>query len=188
MLPAYTTTKFAVIGLSESLREELAPHRIGVTAVCPGIIDTGIVRASRMRGKQASEASRAEMQRGFARRNYTPERVAENVLRAIQRNRAVAPISPEAWTFYYAKRFAPGRALAQRRTQEASVGGGDARKRLSDGSAARDSANSVARRCSRKRCCSGAPPSHIRCPPGIQCAAGSSQCDHSARASANGAT
>jgi len=108
MLPAYSTTKFAVIGLSESLREELAPHRIGVTAVCPGIINTGIVQASRLRGTQASEASRAEMQRGFARRNYTPERVAENVLRAIGRNRAVAPISPEAWTFYYAKRFAPG--------------------------------------------------------------------------------
>ncbi len=108
MLPAYTTTKFAVIGLSESLREELAPHRIGVTAVCPGIINTGIVQASRLRGAQASEAIRAEMQRGFARRNYTPERVAENVLRAIQRNRAVAPISPEAWVFYYAKRLAPG--------------------------------------------------------------------------------
>jgi NAD(P)-dependent dehydrogenase (short-subunit alcohol dehydrogenase family) len=108
MLPAYTTTKFAVIGLSESLREELAPHRIGVTAICPGIINTGIVQASRLRGTQATDASRAEMQRGFARRNYTPERVAENVLRAIQRNRAVAPISPEAWVFYYAKRLAPG--------------------------------------------------------------------------------
>ena len=34
------TTKWAVIGLSESLREELAPHRIGVTAVCPGVIRT----------------------------------------------------------------------------------------------------------------------------------------------------
>ena len=32
VLPAYTTTKFAVVGLSESLREELAPHGIGVTA------------------------------------------------------------------------------------------------------------------------------------------------------------
>jgi len=108
LLPAYVTTKFAVLGLSESLREELAPHRIGVTAVCPGIINTGIVEASRMRGVQASPAARAEMKRGFTRRNYPPERVAENVLRAIQRNRAVAPISPEAWTSYYAKRLAPG--------------------------------------------------------------------------------
>jgi NAD(P)-dependent dehydrogenase (short-subunit alcohol dehydrogenase family) len=94
--------------LSESLREELAPHRIGVTAVCPGIINTGIVAASRLRGAQASDAARAEMQRGFDRRNYTPERVAANVLKAIAKNRAVAPISPEAWAFYYAKRIAPG--------------------------------------------------------------------------------
>ena len=107
VLPAYATTKWAVLGLSESLREELAPHRIGVTAICPGIIHTGIVQASRLRGTHATDATRAEMQRGFARRNYTPERVAENMLKAIARNRAVAPISPEAWTFYYLKRIAP---------------------------------------------------------------------------------
>jgi NAD(P)-dependent dehydrogenase (short-subunit alcohol dehydrogenase family) len=108
LLPAYATTKWAVVGLSESLREELAPHRIGVSAICPGVINTGIVRASRLRGAQASDAARAEMQRGFDRRNYSPERVAQNVLRAIAKNRAVAPISPEAWAFYYAKRIAPG--------------------------------------------------------------------------------
>jgi len=108
LLPAYVTTKFAVLGLSESLREELAPHRIGVTAACPGIINTGIIEATRMRGAQDSDAARAEIKRGYTRRNYTPELVAENVLRAIQRNRAVAPISPEAWTFYYGKRFFPG--------------------------------------------------------------------------------
>ena len=34
-LNAYSATKFAVLGLSEALREELRPHRIGVTAVCP---------------------------------------------------------------------------------------------------------------------------------------------------------
>jgi NAD(P)-dependent dehydrogenase (short-subunit alcohol dehydrogenase family) len=108
LLPAYVTTKYAVLGLSESLREELAPHRIGVTAACPGIINTGIIEATRMRGAQDTDAARAEIKRGYTRRNYTPERVAENVLRAIQRNRAVAPISPEAWTFYYLKRFFPG--------------------------------------------------------------------------------
>lgn len=108
-LPAYTTTKFAVIGLSEALREELAPHRIGVTAVCPGIINTPIVRSSRWRGSAAtSEVVRERTARAFALRNYPPERVAENVLAAVQRNRAVAPISPEAWTFYYLKRLAPG--------------------------------------------------------------------------------
>lgn len=107
-LPAYVTTKYAVLGLSEALREELAPHRIGVTAICPGVINTAIVDSGRMRGAQASPAARAQMKRLFERRNYTPERVAGNVLKAIQKNRAIAPISPEAWTYYYAKRLAPG--------------------------------------------------------------------------------
>jgi NAD(P)-dependent dehydrogenase (short-subunit alcohol dehydrogenase family) len=38
----YTTTKFAVVGLSEVLRAELAPHEIGVSVLCPGPFDTGI--------------------------------------------------------------------------------------------------------------------------------------------------
>ena len=42
VLSAYSTTKFAVVGLSEALRDELAPRGIGVTAICPGIINTPI--------------------------------------------------------------------------------------------------------------------------------------------------
>jgi NAD(P)-dependent dehydrogenase (short-subunit alcohol dehydrogenase family) len=39
----YTTSKFAVVGLSEALRIELAPHGIGVSVLCPGAVATGIV-------------------------------------------------------------------------------------------------------------------------------------------------
>ena len=38
----YNTTKFAVLGYTESLRYELAPHGIGVSALCPGGVDTNI--------------------------------------------------------------------------------------------------------------------------------------------------
>jgi NAD(P)-dependent dehydrogenase (short-subunit alcohol dehydrogenase family) len=107
-LSAYTTTKFAVRGLSEALRVELARHRIGVTAVCPGVIDTAITRNMRARGAAADPATRERGAELFRRRNYSPARVAENILRAIQRNRAVAPISPEAWIVWYLTRLAPG--------------------------------------------------------------------------------
>jgi NAD(P)-dependent dehydrogenase (short-subunit alcohol dehydrogenase family) len=110
-LCAYTTTKYAVLGLSEALRSELRPHRIGVTAICPGIIHTPIVRTARMRGG-VSEEDRLRMQEAYARRGYGPERVAEAVLRAIQRNRAVAPVTPEAWLLYYLKRALPGAVRA----------------------------------------------------------------------------
>jgi len=33
----YTTAKFAVRGLTESLRQTLAPHKIGVSLLCPGL-------------------------------------------------------------------------------------------------------------------------------------------------------
>ncbi len=106
-LAAYCTTKFAVVGLSEALREELAPHGIGVSAICPGIINTPITASSRLVGP-VTPGMREEMIALYRRRNYGPERVAVNILRAVQRNRAVAPISPEAWALYYLKRFAPG--------------------------------------------------------------------------------
>jgi NAD(P)-dependent dehydrogenase (short-subunit alcohol dehydrogenase family) len=40
----YVTAKFAVVGLSESLRSELAQHGIDVSVLCPGPVDTDIVR------------------------------------------------------------------------------------------------------------------------------------------------
>jgi len=107
-LVAYSTTKFAVVGFSESLRDELAPHRIGVTAICPGLINTPITRSARMLGPDASPEVRQRMIEFYERRNYGPERVAAGILRAVQRNRAVAPISPEAWVLYYLKRLLPG--------------------------------------------------------------------------------
>lgn len=107
-LAAYSTTKFAVFGLSEALRDDLRPHGIGVTTVCPGFINTPIVGSARMRGRAAAPEARAAMADFYQRRAYGPERVAANILKAVARNRAVAPISPEAWFLYVIKRLSPG--------------------------------------------------------------------------------
>lgn len=115
-LLAYSTTKFAVLGLSEALRDELRRHGIGVTAVCPGVINTPITQSARLRGVQALPAVRDGMIAAFRRRNYPPERVADNILKAVQRNRCVAPISPEAWFGYLLKRLAPSAIAWMNRT------------------------------------------------------------------------
>ena len=108
MLCAYVTTKYAVLGFSESLRMELRRRGIGVTAICPGIIDTPITRSSPLRGAADKPEMREQMVEAYRKRGYGPERVAKNILKAVQRDRAVAPITPEAWAMYYAKRLFPG--------------------------------------------------------------------------------
>jgi NAD(P)-dependent dehydrogenase (short-subunit alcohol dehydrogenase family) len=107
VLVAYTATKFAVLGLSEALREELRPHGIGVTAICPGIINTPLTRTSRARGAVADPKVRERVIAVYNRRNYGPERVARNILKAVERNRAVAPVAAEAWIAYAIKRISP---------------------------------------------------------------------------------
>ena len=103
-LAAYSTTKFGVVGLSEALRQELAPHGIGVTCICPGVIDTPITRVAKLVGPAATEGIRKRMIESHRRRGYGPERVAKNVLRAVERNRGLAPITSEVWAMYYLKR------------------------------------------------------------------------------------
>ena len=103
---AYSATKFAVFGLGEGLRMELRPHGIGVTTICPGFINTPIVSTSVMRGDQAAERQDRRA-RIHARRGYGPEKVAVRILRAAQRNRAVAPVTPEAHLTYVMSKVAP---------------------------------------------------------------------------------
>jgi NAD(P)-dependent dehydrogenase (short-subunit alcohol dehydrogenase family) len=106
-LVAYSATKFAVLGLSEALREELQPHDIGVTAICPGIINTPITRSARARGTADDPKVRERLVALYERRNYGPDRVARNILKAVARNRAVAPVAAEAWLAYAMKRVSP---------------------------------------------------------------------------------
>lgn len=105
---AYCTTKFGVLGFSESLRAELRDHQIGVSAICPGIIRTNIINAGLLESASEDvEAKRAEIEGVYERRNYSPALVALAIIKAIRRNRAVVPVTREAWASYYAKRWAP---------------------------------------------------------------------------------
>jgi 3-oxoacyl-[acyl-carrier protein] reductase len=70
----YTASKHGVLGLVRAAAKELAPFGITVNAVCPGLIDTEMVRATTTREQRAAYA------RGFpVARLGTPEEVAEIV-------------------------------------------------------------------------------------------------------------
>jgi NADP-dependent 3-hydroxy acid dehydrogenase YdfG len=115
---AYVASKFAVLGMSQSLRAELAPHKIGVTAICPGMIATSIIDDSRMNGDAG--ARRSKMSDTFARRGAPPERVAEAILDSVRTNPAVRPVGRDGWALYALHRLAPqatqrfGASLASR--------------------------------------------------------------------------
>jgi NAD(P)-dependent dehydrogenase (short-subunit alcohol dehydrogenase family)/pimeloyl-ACP methyl ester carboxylesterase len=110
LLPAYSTTKAAVLMLSECLRAELAGAGIGVTAICPGVIDTNITRTIHIVGVSAEEEQRRQRQatRAYSRRGYTPDRVAAAIVRAVRRNPAVLPVAPEARVARAISRLSPG--------------------------------------------------------------------------------
>ena len=46
MIAMYAAAKHAIVGLMRSLALELGPHGVRVNAVCPGIVDTPLVRAT----------------------------------------------------------------------------------------------------------------------------------------------
>jgi short-subunit dehydrogenase len=106
-LAAYSATKFAVRGLSEALRAELAERGVGVTAICPGFIDTPITRSTRAFGRSDDPELRERLVRFYQRRGYGPEKVADRILKAVKRERIVAPVAPEAWIGFSLTRYLP---------------------------------------------------------------------------------
>ncbi len=109
-LPAYGTSKAAVLMLSECLRAELAERGIGVSAICPGFVDTAITSTARFAGADAEEERRLRRRvaRLYGVRGYPPQRVAAAVLRAVVRDEAVVPVTVEARTAYVLARWMPG--------------------------------------------------------------------------------
>ncbi|WP_328318448.1 SDR family oxidoreductase [Streptomyces sp. NBC_00388] len=108
-LPAYSTSKAAVLMLSECLRAELAGQDIGVSAICPGLVNTNITSTARFAGVSADEEKRRQKKssRLYGLRNYPPEKVADAILAAVVHNRAVVPVTPEARGARLLSRFAP---------------------------------------------------------------------------------
>ena len=113
--PSYCTSKAGVRMLSESLRAELAGDGIGVSALCPGLINTGMPSHGDYLGaSEADNVARNETVGALTSRltsfgvSSEPDAVARAVLRAVDHNLAILPVRPEAWLAYGLSRLAPG--------------------------------------------------------------------------------
>jgi NAD(P)-dependent dehydrogenase (short-subunit alcohol dehydrogenase family) len=109
----YTASKFAVVGMMEALRGELAETNIGVTVFCPGIVNTNIASSARNRPGGAAAAGAhvdpgfkldpvmmAQMQKAMSESHgvspgMDPLDAGQRVLRAVRNNDLYVLTTPE---------------------------------------------------------------------------------------------
>ena len=116
VMSAYSVSKAGVKMLSECLRLELGPHGIGVSAICPGVINTNIGINSVMVGVDDELAERSrDLQRRVQEitsrlpvQPMSPRLVARAAVRATRHDLAVVPVRTEAWLGYAMMRLSPG--------------------------------------------------------------------------------
>lgn len=112
---AYSASKFGLRGVSEVLRFDLARHRIGVSLVCPGGVDTGLTETVQIAGVDKSSPQFSRLQAHFRKRAVTPEHAAEAILRGVTRNRYWVYTSPDIRLVHLLQRyFPPGYVLAMK--------------------------------------------------------------------------
>jgi short-subunit dehydrogenase len=103
----YSASKFGVRGFSMSLRAELAPRAIGVTAVHPGGIRTAIARSARV----GAGVSAAEWESGLKAFDkflvMPPQEAARRIVDGTVRRRPRVLIGPEAYVGDILARMAP---------------------------------------------------------------------------------
>lgn len=113
-MAAYAASKHAVFGFSEVLKMELVDTEVGVTTVCPGIINTPIVRARSNMGPRVTEAQLAKLQAFYVEKGCLPEAVADGMVRAVEQGEDLLLVGPLARTISWMRRLSLG--LARRVT------------------------------------------------------------------------
>jgi len=99
----YNVSKAGLLALSETLYVELRRRGVGVTVVCPGFFDSGLVAA----GRFAADRERAMAAKLRDRATATADSVAELTLRAVARKRLYVITPLRGRVLWHVKRLAP---------------------------------------------------------------------------------
>jgi len=89
---AYGVAKFGVVALSEGLRNEMAPHGVGVSVLCPGYVATNLARSTVKLGGVVRDSALSIPDSGVSAAD-----VGEMVACAIAENRAYIITHPDSW-------------------------------------------------------------------------------------------
>ena len=84
-ITSYVTTKHAVVGLSLALRSEAVPRGVGVLVVCPAAVETPILD----KGAVGGFVGRDYFLQAQGGKPYDADRLARDVLRAVEKNKAI---------------------------------------------------------------------------------------------------
>jgi NAD(P)-dependent dehydrogenase (short-subunit alcohol dehydrogenase family) len=102
LFTAYSATKHAVVGLSTASRIEGAGFGIKISALCPGVVNTPVIKTNVSRG-----LDRDRVEKGTPTM-MTPEACAKAALKGLRKNRAIIPVGIDGYVPYLANRFIPG--------------------------------------------------------------------------------
>ena len=110
-LSAYCTSKAATFMFSDCLRAELDTAGIGLTTICPGVINTNIINTTRFDAPPGKDehvdGRRGQIDKFFALRRYGPDKVANAILSSVKKNKPIRPVAPEAYALYGISRVLP---------------------------------------------------------------------------------
>ena len=99
-LGIYNTTKYAVVGLSETLAKDLRDTKIGVSVLCPMGVQTRIRESERNRPEHLGAKYSQRLQPDLLGRWIAPEEVSALVLQAIEHKRLYVPTHYEGREFW----------------------------------------------------------------------------------------
>ena len=102
-MASYAASKFAVAGFCDVLRMELAGTQIGVTDVCPGVINTAITASGAAPSMQGKQLQR--LQDYYIKEGCLPDVVANDVVKAVQTGKTLVLTGPYSRLLYHLKRI-----------------------------------------------------------------------------------
>jgi NAD(P)-dependent dehydrogenase (short-subunit alcohol dehydrogenase family) len=89
-MTAYNASKYGVVAIGETLRIELSVHNIKVSLLCPGDIDTNIIRDGRVHlYDKTGRSAKPEIEEYYVTKGISPSIVAEAALRGLERDKAI---------------------------------------------------------------------------------------------------
>lgn len=104
-MAAYAASKHAVAGFSEVLKMELADTQIGITTVCPGVINTAIVTTGAGVAPSVPASQIAKLQAYYLAKGCSPDVVAADMVRAVEKGQDICLTGPGAALVFHLKRL-----------------------------------------------------------------------------------